>query len=114
MLHWLSDANRLLRFLEEGIEEAREALEISERLGGNVVQARCLKQLGRLLSEDEQLDAAEVAVRRAIDLFLENGGEEHSVCQCHRALGSIYRSTGEREKATYHLELALGMASACN
>ena len=42
VLHWLSDANRLLGFLEEGIEEAREALKISERLCGNVVQARCL------------------------------------------------------------------------
>jgi hypothetical protein len=43
----LSDANRLLGLYEEGIQQAKEALEIYERLGDTVEQARCLIHLAR-------------------------------------------------------------------
>jgi len=107
-LRFLSDANRLLGLYKEGIQQVREALEAFERLGDVVEQARCLSELGWLLYEDNQLDAAEEAVSRAIDL---PGKSKHFlVCRCHRILGDIYRSRGKRDKAIHHLETALGIA----
>jgi len=109
-LRELFDANRLVGLYEEGIQEVKEALEISERLGGIVEQARSLQYLARLLYEDEQLDAAEEAASGATDLLLEKG-EQYLVCGSHRVLGRIYCSKGEREKAIHHFEAALEIAS---
>ena len=110
VLRWLSDASRELGLYEEGIQRVTEALEISERLGNTLEQASCLMSLALLLYEDEQLDAAEEAGSRAIH-FLAKEGEEFLVCQSHRVLGYIYHSKGERSKAIYHFEVALGIAS---
>ena len=107
----LSDANRLMGLHEEGIQEVKEALEIFERLGDAVEEAQCLNKLAWLLYEDEQLDAAEEAASRAIDLLL-GKGEQYLVCGCHRVLGEIHHSKGEREKAIYHFETVLGIASS--
>ena len=41
-------------------------------------------------------------------------GEQFRVCESYRALGNIYRSKGNIEKAIYHLEVAIGIASAFN
>ena len=109
----LSDANRVLNLREEGLKQAKEALEIYKRLGKTVEQAKCLIALARVLHDDEQLDAAEEAISRAIELFPDKG-EELRVCRSHRILGDIYRSKGEREKAIHHYDVALGMASPSN
>ena len=107
----LSVGNRLLGLFKEGISQAREALEIYERLGGAGRQGRCLISLARLLHDDKQLDAAEEAASRAIKILPEKG-EEHRVCNTHRVLGIIYRSKGEKEKAIHHYETALTTASS--
>ena len=112
-LRLLSRANRMLGLSEEGIQQAREAFEIFERLGDTMEQAESLRVLARLLSEDDQLDAAEEAVTRAIDLFSEKG-QEYRICQCQKLLGNIYRSKGEREKAIHHYEVAIEIASRFN
>ena len=62
---------------------------------------------------DSQLDAAEEAGSRAIDL-LSDKSEQFLVCVCHRILGEIYNSKGEVEKAVDHFEIALGIASPFN
>jgi len=111
-LRRLSNANRLMGLHEEGIQQAKEALEIFERLGDTVEQAECLNCLALLLLEDEQLDAAGEAVSRSINLL--DKGERFSVCGSHHLLGNIYRSKGEREKAIFHFEVALGIASSFN
>jgi len=111
ILRHLADANGRMGHPEEGIRSAEEALEIGERLGDRVVQAQCLVVLARLLRQGDQLDAAEEAAFRAIDLFPEKG-EEYRVCGSHRVLGNIYRSRGETEKAVHHFEVALGIASS--
>ena len=116
-LRRLSGANRQLGLYKEGMEQAREALGILERLGETVDQADsldqadCLDDLARLLHSDGQLDAAEEAASRAISL-LPKKGEEFLLCQSHLTLGNIYRSKGERRKAIDQLETALGIASA--
>jgi len=102
--------NRVLGLHEEGVRQAREALEILKRLNHTSGQAQCLGLLGWLLHNDNQLDAAEEAASRAIDL-LSGGFDKFEVCQCHRLLGKVRYSKGETEKAIEHLETALGIAS---
>jgi len=109
----LSDTNRVLGFHKEGIQQAKEALGIYEQLGNAVGQAQCLIRLAFLLCSDNQLDAAEEAAFRAIDL-LPKEGEQFRVCESHRALGNIYQSKGNTEKAIYHFEVAIGIASPFN
>ena len=109
-LRELSEVNRLMGLYEEGIEAVKEALGIFERLDDTTGQADCLIKLARLFCDDEKFDAAEEAASRAISI-LPGKGEEHKVCNSHRALGEIYRSKGETEKAIHHYEVALGIAS---
>ena len=105
----LSEANRRLGLVEEGIQRAREALEIMERVGGTTGRAQCLHDLGRLLLENKQLDAAQDAASGAIILW--EKGQEFEICQSHRLLGDIQFSKGERKKAIHHFEVALRIAS---
>jgi tetratricopeptide (TPR) repeat protein len=109
----LSKANRQPGLHEEGIQQAKEALEIFERLGGVERQAECLGALGWLFYSDNQFDAAEEAASRAIDLFSE-GGQQFQVCTSHCLLGNIYRSRGDTQKAIHHFEVVLGIASPFN
>ena len=109
----LSDVNRVLGLPKEGIQQAKEALEIFERLGDTGKQADCLIRLAQSLWKDKQLDAAEDAAFRAIGILPEKG-EQFRVCESHHALGEIYESKGEIEKAIHHLEVALRIASPFN
>ena len=106
----LSEANRLIGLHTEGIQQAKEASGILERLGDTVEQADCLIKLAVLLSSDKQFDAAEEATSRAINLLPEKG-EDFRVCESHRALGDIYQSKGDTKKAIHHFEVALEIAS---
>jgi len=112
-LVYLADAYRRLGFYKEGVELAGEALRIYERVDDTLGQARCLNNLAWLLYSDKQLNAAEAAACRAIDLLPENG-EQFLACKCRRALSQIYRRKGNSEKATSHLEAALKIASSFN
>ena len=114
ILGYLSDANRLIGLHKEGIQQAREASEIFERLCDTVTQAYCLLDLASLLCSDEQLNAAEEAASRAINLLIPEKGEQLRVSQGHRVLGTIYRSRGQTEKAIHHFKVALRIASSLN
>ena len=109
-LSGLSDTNRVMGLREEGIEQAEEASRVFERLGHPVQQAESLAILAGLLRQKKQLDAAEEAALHAIELLPEEG-EPIRVYICHRALGTIYESKGETEKALHQYEIALGIAS---
>jgi len=110
-LNYLSDTNRLMGHFEEGIQQAEEAEKIFERLGSREKRAECLISLAGLLHRDEQLDAAEKAASRAIDLLPEKG-RQLGVCQGHRVLALIYHSKGNMEKAIHHFEVVLAIASS--
>ena len=112
-LGFLSDANRRLELCEEWIKQAEGALEIFERLNDKSAQAKSWCQLGWLLYEDNQLDAAEEAASRVLD-FIPDEGEQFRACKCHRLLGLIYRSKGKIEEAINNFETALGIASLFN
>ena len=110
VLRELADVNRMLGLNREGTQQSKEALEICERLGDVEGQAKGWDYLGWLLSEDGQLDAAEEAGSRAIDLFRDQG-REYLVCGSHRLLGLIYQSKGEKGKAVQHFEASIRIAS---
>ena len=112
-LTFLAEANGLLDLRKEGLQQVGEALEIYERLGDTSGQAHSLQFLAFLLRRDNQLNAAEDAISRAIDL-LPGEGENFRVCRCHRLLGSICRSKGKIEEAINHYRTALRIASSFN
>jgi len=64
-----------------------------------------------LLYSIKQLDAAEEAASRAIDLCSEID-KQYQVCKSHHVLGEIYRSKGDTERSTHRFEVALGIALA--
>jgi len=109
----LCEANRFMNLYEEGIQQGKEALEIFERLGDTTKQAQCLVALAHMLYADDQLDAAEEAASRAIDLLPEEG-DQLMACLGNRILGQIYGFKGDTEKAIYHFEVALDIASSLN
>ena len=114
-LRFLSNTNMWLHFNKEGILQAKEALEIYERLNAVPGQGQSLQQLAQLLYQDRQFNAAEDAAFRAIDLLSGEGDrDQYSVCECYRVLGQIYHSKGETEKAIKHFETAIGIASTSN
>jgi tetratricopeptide (TPR) repeat protein len=112
-LRELSDANRELNLYEEAIQQSKEALSIFERTNDVLGQAICLNYIANVLYDDGQLDAAEDAASRAIDLLPEKG-EEFRLCRLHRVRGKVHQSRGEREKAVHHFKTALGIASPFN
>ena len=109
-LECLANANRLLGFSAEAVQQAKEAFKILERIGSTIQQAECSINLAWVLLRDKQVDAAENAGSRAIDL-LPKEGEELRVCRAHRTLGEIYRSKGNMKKAIHHFKEALRIAS---
>ena len=111
-LQRLADANRILGLFEEGIQRAKEALVIFERLGGAAERADCLSRLACLLLEDQQLAAAEETTLRSIDLL--GKGNKFQLCNSHRVLGVIYSRQGERGKAIHHANIALEIADTFN
>jgi tetratricopeptide (TPR) repeat protein len=91
----------------------KEALEIFKRTGNIKWQMQSAETLAWLLVSDKQLEAAEDIASREITLVTDKSQEIH-VCRFHRVLGNIYRSKGEKKKAIYHLETAIGIASLFN
>ena len=112
-LRGLSDANRLLGLFGEGIRQGKEALEIFERIGDTLGQARCLNDLAHVLFESGQPDAAKDAASHAINLIAEKR-QEHLTSELHLILGRIHDSEGEKEEAIHHFEMALRIASPFN
>ena len=98
---------------EEGIPQAREASEISERLDCTTEQGGFLITLALLLHSDEQLNAAKETVYRAVDLCA-GGDSQFLVCQLHRVLGTSYKSGSDVGKAFYHFDVALRIAFSFN
>ena len=109
----LSLANRLLARPKEGIPQAKEALEIFERIDDTTGQAQCLNELGCLFFDDDQLDASEDAASRGIELISVKD-QGYLFCQLSQILGDVYRSKGEKQKAIHHYETALRLGSPPN
>jgi tetratricopeptide (TPR) repeat protein len=85
-------------------------LGIFERIDDTIGQVDCLNDLAWVLFDDKQLNAAEDAASRAIDLIPKKD-QEYTVCGLHRILGLILQSKGEKDKAIHHFKTALAIAS---
>ena len=110
-LTFLAESNELLDFWREGIKQAREALGIYERLDDTSGQTHSLQLFAWSLHGDNQLDAAEEAASRAVEL-LSDQGKQFRVCQCHRVLGKIYSSKNDTAKAITRFQTVLEIASS--
>jgi tetratricopeptide (TPR) repeat protein len=108
-LQYLSDVNQFLN-PHEGIQQAEEALAIFEQINDTEEQARTLAFLAWLLFDEKNLDAAEDAASRGIDLALEKG-HNYTACGLYRVIGKIHQSKGEKEEAIRYFQTALGIAS---
>ena len=111
LLYNLSNANRGLGLLQEGMQQVKESLEIYKRLGDTTGEGDCLVRLAFLLTDDGQFDAAEEAATSVINL-VPGEGNQFALCQSHRILGDACHSKGEAEKAIRHCNMALGIASS--
>jgi tetratricopeptide (TPR) repeat protein len=112
-LRELSQSNRMLKHYAEGIQQAKEALEIHKQLNNKGEQAQCLKTLAYLLYDNKQLDAAEEAALQSINLISDKGNQ-FLVCESFRLLGDICSSRGQGEKSIKHYKAALEIASFFN
>ena len=106
----MGGTNWRLGLVKEGIDQAKEASEIFERIGDVGKQVFSLLLLAFALLHDNQLDAAEGVASRAFQL-LPGKGEEFLICQSHSVLGNICRRKGEREKAIHHFKTVLDFGS---
>ena len=113
-LRQISAANEGLGLFEEGIQQAKEALEIEQWLNNISGQVRCWISLARLSFSNKQLNTAEEAVSQAINLLSAGESTQFDLCNCHQILGRVYRSKGQTRKAINQFETALGIASAFN
>ena len=73
-------------------------------------EMRTLRTIADLLFADGQLDAAEKAAEKVINL----GDREPSVSDCHILLGRIHCERGNTESAITHFEIVLRIASPFN
>jgi tetratricopeptide (TPR) repeat protein len=112
-LQLLSLANRNLGLYEEGIQQAKEALEYFKQIGNTYWQMQGSVNLAWLFLDTNQLDAAEDVASRAIELAPEEG-QELLVCRLHRVLAKVSHSKGEKEKSIHHFETAIRIASPFN
>jgi tetratricopeptide (TPR) repeat protein len=110
-LRFLAAANQRLLLYKEGVPQAEESLEIYERLGDVSGQVRALQQMALLLYFDNQLDAAEEAASRSINL-LPDGSKHFLVCQAYCILGGVCYSRGGAEAAANHFNAAVELASS--
>ena len=110
-LMFLAYTNRQLHLYKEGVLQAKESLEICEQLNHTPGQAQSFRSLAWLLHADNQLDDAEGAASRAVDLFA-NISDQFEVCNGYRIHAIICHSKGKSEEAIEHFERALGIASS--
>ena len=107
ILIYLSNTNRQMGLCGEGVLQAVGASEIFGRLGNKERQAHCMMVLSSLLRQGGQLDAAEEAASRAMDLS-EN---QYQLYQSHALLGEIHQFKGNTEKAIHLFEASIRIAS---
>ena len=114
MLRNLSLTNRSLGLCEEGIQQAKEALGIYQRLNNTSGQAQSLFSLANLWFSSKQLDAAEEVTLQATNILSGKKDGQFDLCECHQILGKIYQSKGEIGKAIDQFETGLRIASSLN
>jgi len=107
---WLGEAYLLAGRLDEAYTQAQRALEFScaHQERGN--EAYALRLLGEVAAQHHppQGERAEAHYRQALALA-EALGMRPLQAHCHRGLGTLYATTGQREQARAELSTAIAM-----
>ena len=111
-LRFLTCVDQPLGPYKRGILRMIEASEICRRLNDTMEEVNCLLRLARLLAHDNQVDAAEEAASRAINLS--DKPKQSQLYGYHHVLGIVYQSRGETKVAINHFDAALGIATSLN
>ena len=112
-LKFMSGANRMLGLYKDGIQQAKEALELYKQYGHILGQGRIWEELTWLFYDDKQLDLAEEAALQGIGLF-SDGVHRSQASECYRILGDICHLRGKTVEAINHFGAALKTATPSN
>jgi class 3 adenylate cyclase/tetratricopeptide (TPR) repeat protein len=107
---WLSEVCRLAGRGDEAWQHAGQALDLARQLKERGNEALALYQLGVVQAHAASLDIAqaEASYQQALALA-EALGMRPLVAHCHRGLGTLYATTGQREQARTELAMAIEM-----
>jgi len=107
---WLSEVWRLTGCSEEAWQHARQALDLARQQKERGNEALALHQLGVLHAHADPPDVAQAEVHYQQALAL---AEALGMCplqaHCHRDLGTLYATTGQREQARTALSTAIAL-----
>jgi class 3 adenylate cyclase/tetratricopeptide (TPR) repeat protein len=110
---WLSEVCRLAGHGEEAGQHARQALDLARRQKARRNEARALHQLGTVHAHTDPPDVerAEASYQQALTLA-EELSMRPLMAHCHRGLGTLYATMGQREQARTALSTAVDMYRA--
>ena len=110
---WLSEAYLRLGRLDEALALAVRGLEFCRTHAQQGDQAWALRLLGEIHAyrQPRQAELAEASYREALALA-EALGMRPLQAHCHRGLGTLYATTGQREQARAALSTAIAMYRA--
>jgi class 3 adenylate cyclase/tetratricopeptide (TPR) repeat protein len=110
---WLSEVCRLEGRGEEAWQHARQALDLARQQKERGNEALALHQLGVVQAHADPPDAAqaEAHYRQALALA-EELGMRPLQAHCHRGLGTLYATTGQRAQARTELATAIELYQA--
>ena len=110
---WLSEVCRLAGRGEGVWQHARQALDLARQHKDRGEEALALHQLGVVHAHADPPDAGQAAAsyRQALTLA-EELGMRPLQAHCHRGLGTLYATTGQREQARIALSTAIEMYRA--
>jgi tetratricopeptide (TPR) repeat protein len=105
---WLSEVCRLTGRSAEARQHARQALDLARQLKERGNEAIALHQLGVVQAHANPPDVAPAAAHYQQALALaEELGMGPLQAHCHRGLGTLYATTGQREQARSELSAAI-------
>jgi tetratricopeptide (TPR) repeat protein len=110
---WLSEVCRLMGRGEEAWQHARQALDLARQHKERANEALALHQLGVVHAHANPPDVAQAEAHYQQALALaEERGMRPLQAHCHRDLGTLYATTGQREQAHTELSTAIEMYRA--
>jgi tetratricopeptide (TPR) repeat protein len=107
---WLSEVWRLTGHGDEAWQHARQALDLARQHKERANEALALHQLGVVQAHADPPDTvqAEASYQQALALA-EELGMRPLQAHCHRGLGTLYATIGQREQARTALSTAIAM-----
>jgi tetratricopeptide (TPR) repeat protein len=107
---WLSEVCRLAGHREEAWQHAHQALDLARQQKARGNEALALHQLGVVQAHADPPDVAQAAAhyRQALALA-EELGMRPLQAHCHRGLGTLDATIGQRERARAELSMAVEM-----